>query len=149
MKTAVEELRGTIMSCVSSGIKLPIGTGLLERHTFCHNLARRACVFPFELLGNTQSRNKVMCLCVCVCCVLCVCFWFFATVYLFYIQLFKDLRGSVMADMAENLTLSTAAWLMLCNKASGLPNMVHDSGKWNENCKKLRKELKEQVNPTT
>jgi len=50
-----------------------------------------------------------------------------------------------MAEMAESLTVSTAAFLMLCNKASGLPNLIYDSGKWKDNCKKLRKELDEQV----
>jgi hypothetical protein len=60
MAESLRELRDTIMSCINTDIKLPVGTSLIERHNFFRHLAWRAHVFPFELLGDTESRNQVV-----------------------------------------------------------------------------------------
>lgn len=133
MKEALGELQGTIMKCISSDMKIPTGTTLIERHHFFSHLSRRANIFPFELVEDAVQRLKVSAL-VLAC----------KTKINTILKFLQELRESAMTEAAEKLTVGAAALLMRCNKASGMFKLSY-SGNWTENCKKIKKELEDQV----
>ncbi len=108
------------------------GTGMANRHNFFSNLARRFCILPIKMLDYKEARIKVS--------------HYTLTklpALIHTLQFLNTLRECSMAEAAERLTVSTAALLMLCSKASGLSRQ--DYSAWKSKCENHFNVLKQRV----